>query len=316
MTQMTERVGYVYVLANPAMPGLLKIGRTSHNPEGRARELSGTTAAAQPFNVVYYRHFSDCVAAEAACHRLLEDRGLRENNRREFFRCDAKEAIDLIIALNDTPQSSLELTPNQGTDVGGDPAGHYFLLGTAQLDGNDPAIYEDTDEGVKNLEIAVSLGSLDAAVALVSHHLLDYLACENRRAKNKCLRLIEDVERKEPALAHALAINVFRSMGDWHNAGKAFGKLVQCEVRDGPQLYTILMSVVDIVIAHGQKRFLSGWVFALEQHQEDFLRKLFALNPEWSRSAVGLAFHRRFGKQEIAQAKAGIRYLDKFVPQA
>lgn len=313
MTQITERAGYVYVLANPAMPGLLKIGRTSDNPEGRARELSGTTAAAQPFSVVYYRHFSDCVAAEVDCHRVLGDRGLRENNRREFFRCDAKEAIDVIIALDDLPHSSFQPDSQQGTQYVADPAEHYFLLGTAQIDGDDPTIYFDPDEGVKNLEIAVSLGSLDAAIALVDHHLLDYLTDQNRRAKSQCLELIKDVERKNPALAHALAMKFFHSTRDWHNAGVAWGKLVQCEVKNDPQLYTILTSVVDIVIAHGQKRFLYGWVFELKPQQKEFLRRLFALNPEWSLSAITCAVYRRYGKQEISQAKAGIRYLKNFV---
>ncbi|MGB7432395.1 MAG: GIY-YIG nuclease family protein [Ahrensia sp.] len=214
MTQVPEREGYVYVLANPSMPGLLKIGRTFKNPEGRARELSGATAAAQPFNLIYYRQFSDCVAAEVACHKVLEDRGLRENKRREFFRCDSKEAIDLIIAIDDALQSSLEPINTETTYSDSDPAEHYFLLGSSQLDGFDPAIYEYPDEGVKNLEIAVSLGSLDAAVALVHHNLSDYIIYENRRAKTKCLRLIQDVEQQEPALAHALAMNVFRSTFD------------------------------------------------------------------------------------------------------
>lgn len=315
MTKITERAGYVYVLGNPAMPGLLKIGRTFDKPEGRARELSGATVAAQPFNVVYYRRFHDCVAAEVACHRVLEDRGLRENARREFFRCDAKEAIDLIIALDDAPQSSLETTATQGTHGKGDPAEHYFLLGIAQIHGDDPSVYVDPDQGVKNLETAFSLGSLDASVALVRHHLSEYLISNNRRAKNKCLRLTEAVELKEPALAHALAIDVFSGMQEWDNAAKALGNLLLCEVKDGPQLHSILSSVVDIFIAHGRKRFLSGWVFALQKNQEEFLRKLFALNPEWSRSAIGFAVYRRFGKQEIAQAKAGIRYLKKFMPR-
>jgi hypothetical protein len=74
--------------------------------------------------------------------------------------------------------------------------------------------------------------------------------------------------------------------------------------------------VVEIVIAHGQKRFLSGWVFALEQHQEDFLWKLFALNPAWSRDVIDFAaLLPRFDKQKIAQVKAGIRYLKRFVPR-
>ena len=37
--------GYVYILSNPSMPGLVKIGRTMRSVEGRASELYQTGGA-------------------------------------------------------------------------------------------------------------------------------------------------------------------------------------------------------------------------------------------------------------------------------
>ena len=41
--------GWVYVLTNPAMPGLVKIGLTSRNPQVRAAELTQATGVPAPF---------------------------------------------------------------------------------------------------------------------------------------------------------------------------------------------------------------------------------------------------------------------------
>ena len=35
--------GFVYILINPSLGGLLKIGKTDHTPEERAKELSMAT---------------------------------------------------------------------------------------------------------------------------------------------------------------------------------------------------------------------------------------------------------------------------------
>ena len=55
--------GYVYILSNISMPGLLKIGMTRLDPTKRVKELSSSTGVPTPFNLVYYREFNDCVAA-------------------------------------------------------------------------------------------------------------------------------------------------------------------------------------------------------------------------------------------------------------
>lgn len=77
--------GFVYILSNPTMPGLLKIGMTRFDPSRRVQELSSATGVPTPFNLVYYREFSNCVVAETEIHSILASKGLRYNNQREFF---------------------------------------------------------------------------------------------------------------------------------------------------------------------------------------------------------------------------------------
>ena len=57
--------GYLYVLANSSIPGLVKIGKTTRLPSERADELSRVTGVATPFIVVYEDYFDDCAAAES-----------------------------------------------------------------------------------------------------------------------------------------------------------------------------------------------------------------------------------------------------------
>lgn len=94
--------GYVYVMINSSMNGLVKIGKTGKDPEERAKELSTATGIATPFTVVYKRMFNDCDKAEKNAHAILSERGYRVNNKREFFSIDISEAIDLIINLPDS----------------------------------------------------------------------------------------------------------------------------------------------------------------------------------------------------------------------
>lgn len=84
--------GFIYVLQNPAFPGLLKIGYTTRTPEERAEELSRHTGVPTPYRVVFSEFFEDCQGAERAIHNALAAR--RWN--KEFFRITVDEAVAVI----------------------------------------------------------------------------------------------------------------------------------------------------------------------------------------------------------------------------
>lgn len=81
--------GYVYILTNDAMPGLVKIGRTSRDVDLRASEL-WQTGVPQRFEVFWSCKTPDCVQLEAYVHGDL--RKYRVSKSREFFKIDEFEA--------------------------------------------------------------------------------------------------------------------------------------------------------------------------------------------------------------------------------
>ena len=82
-------LGYVYILTNPSMPGLVKIGRTSRDVGLRAAEL-WQTGVPTKFEVYASEKTSDCVQLEAYVHGDLRKRRLSKS--REFFAIDPSEA--------------------------------------------------------------------------------------------------------------------------------------------------------------------------------------------------------------------------------
>lgn len=93
----TESEGYIYVLINPAMEGLVKIGKTTKDPNERVKELSSATGVAKPFVLAYQRKFYDCHNAEKMIHQYLTSKGVRYNSSREFFEMPINEAIDAVL---------------------------------------------------------------------------------------------------------------------------------------------------------------------------------------------------------------------------
>lgn len=81
--------GYVYILTNPSMPGLVKIGRTTRTPEARALELH-QTGVPTPFKVEEWVYSPDCAELEASVHVDLEE--CRVDPSREFFLATVEEA--------------------------------------------------------------------------------------------------------------------------------------------------------------------------------------------------------------------------------
>ena len=94
-------VGYVYVLINPSFKGLVKIGKTTRNPEIRAKELSASTGVPTEFIVAFDIYVSDCSKAEEYLHALLESKGYRLTENKEFFNVPLKEVIKLMLQVQE-----------------------------------------------------------------------------------------------------------------------------------------------------------------------------------------------------------------------
>ena len=91
---MKAPVGRVYVLSNPAMPGLLKIGYTMNTVEGRVKELSVATGVPTEFCIEYQVECRDPAGLEAYAHTFFQSK--RYNGNREFFSISINDAIDVL----------------------------------------------------------------------------------------------------------------------------------------------------------------------------------------------------------------------------
>lgn len=86
--------GWVYVITNKAMPGLVKIGYSTKDPELRAQELNHT-GSPHPYQVEYEVLIEDPFQLEQKAHKLLAS--MRE--AKEWFRCSPEEAVASIKAI-------------------------------------------------------------------------------------------------------------------------------------------------------------------------------------------------------------------------
>ncbi|MBO4560797.1 MAG: GIY-YIG nuclease family protein [Bacteroidaceae bacterium] len=100
--------GYVYVMINPSLPDMVKIGKTTKDPNERAKELSTATGVPTPFVVVFYKPFTNCDAAELTIHNYLEDQGYRVSENREFFNIPVNDAINVVQTLYNIDQEQGE----------------------------------------------------------------------------------------------------------------------------------------------------------------------------------------------------------------
>lgn len=89
--------GFVYILFNPSMPGLLKLGCTNRAPHERARELSAPTGVPTCFQVMAYFEVENFQQVEHDIHIHCEH--YRINEGREFFRMAMPELEDLVSML-------------------------------------------------------------------------------------------------------------------------------------------------------------------------------------------------------------------------
>lgn len=86
---MMATKGFVYVMSNKSMPGVIKVGMSTKMPEKRAKELSSCTSSPTPFIVEYYSIFDDMIKAERMAHQRLKP----HHHGKEFFSTTVENAI-------------------------------------------------------------------------------------------------------------------------------------------------------------------------------------------------------------------------------
>ncbi len=88
---------WVYILSNPSLPNMLKIGYTKNEPEVRAKQISASTGVALPYKVEWAFQCFNGEQLEQEVHRELET--YRVNQQREFFDIPLDEAQETIVKL-------------------------------------------------------------------------------------------------------------------------------------------------------------------------------------------------------------------------
>ena len=88
----------VYVVINPVMPGLVKIGQTTQaDAQGRLAQLYGS-GVPFPFNLEFACRVANPIEVERALHLAFAPQ--RVNPKREFFQIDPAQAIAILRLLH------------------------------------------------------------------------------------------------------------------------------------------------------------------------------------------------------------------------
>lgn len=108
--KMNNEKQIVYVLTNPAMPNLVKIGKTTRSDVmARMNELY-SSGVPYPFECAYAVEVDNCSTVEKALHIAFDP--YRVNHKREFFSIDPEQAIVILKLLG-----SKDVTPLVNEDL-------------------------------------------------------------------------------------------------------------------------------------------------------------------------------------------------------
>ena len=92
-----KEAGIVYILTNPAMPGVVKIGRTSQDNVSTRLKRLYTTGVPVPFECEYACRINNVAECEKKIHTAFDPNRL--NKKREFFKIDPKQAVAILELL-------------------------------------------------------------------------------------------------------------------------------------------------------------------------------------------------------------------------
>ena len=106
--------GVIYVLSNPAMPGLIKIGKTTNDdPKVRMGQLY-TTGVPVPFECEYAVEVNDPGRTERALHQAFAPQ--RINPSREFFQVEVEQVRAILELIGERDVTPAEAVDNSEVD--------------------------------------------------------------------------------------------------------------------------------------------------------------------------------------------------------
>ena len=95
-TNTPQHPHYIYVLVNPSIPGICKIGFTTTTVYDRVKQINSATGVITPWYVVFTYKCPDGRSLEQDIHAYLEEIGVRVNPNREGFVLDTDTARNII----------------------------------------------------------------------------------------------------------------------------------------------------------------------------------------------------------------------------
>lgn len=110
--QTVNKHGYVYIMSNPSMPQMVKIGVTQQTVEKRLKALSKPTGVPTPFQVEYECEVEDCYKVETALKTIFSPYKVSDN--REFFQVTVPQ-ITAVLQLVERKNTTKEATANETT---------------------------------------------------------------------------------------------------------------------------------------------------------------------------------------------------------
>lgn len=231
--------GYIYVLINPSMEGLTKIGKTMRNPQHRVRELSNVTGVPTPFILAYDAYFADCSEAEEYIHTLLERRGYRVTSNREFFNAPLNEVMKIILQAQQVlGGSAFPLAEDEHFE---DEDDDYFL-DSLQIKDREPwvDVFEEAEsyyygleetlqdyiEAMRLYKQAAKLGAVDAYIRIGGMYL-EGLGCS--QDNKKALGYFKEGVKRGDIRCYAEMGKLFTHLGHLENARKSWKKYFESD---------------------------------------------------------------------------------------
>jgi hypothetical protein len=204
--------GWVYVLVNPSIPGLVKIGQTSGLPACRAAELSRHTGVATPFVLVWEQAFADCVQAEHDIHAILDSRGMRHMPNREFFRGAIPEIVDVMLHYAQDTGDYITRALGQ--------SGPELLVQADRYLHGDADTLQDLDEAVRFYQMAARRGSILAYERLGA--LYAHVRAGQRGSRSRAMGMLREGIKRGNYYCHCEMAAIAAAEGHTANFMKAW----------------------------------------------------------------------------------------------